>query len=100
VGAVDLAVPRDRNGWDPALIDAPAAGQRVIAFDYAGVGASTGTTASTWKRWRGKRIAFIAALGLGQVDLLGFSIGSFVAQEVALIRPAIARRVVLVSSAP
>jgi len=45
-------------------------------------------------------IAFLAALGLDQVDLLGFSIGSFVAQEIALIRPAIVRRLVLASSAP
>jgi pimeloyl-ACP methyl ester carboxylesterase len=44
-------------------------------------------------------IAFSASLGLDQVDLLGFSIGSFVAQEIALIRPEIARRVVLASSA-
>jgi pimeloyl-ACP methyl ester carboxylesterase len=100
VGAVDLAVPRDRNGWDPALIDAPAAGRRVITIDYACVAASTGTTASTMEEMAREAIAFIAALDLGQVDLLGFSIGSFVAQEVALIRPAIARRVVLASSAP
>ena len=88
------------DSWDPALIDALAAGRRVITFDYAGVGGSTGTTASTVGEMAREAIAFIAALELGQVDLLGFSIGSFVAQEVTLIRPAIARRVVLASSAP
>ena len=88
------------DSWDPALIDALAAGRRVITFDYAGVGGSTGTTASTMGEMAREAIAFIAALELGQVDLLGFSIGSFVAQEVTLIRPAIARRVVLASSAP
>jgi pimeloyl-ACP methyl ester carboxylesterase len=97
---MDLVVPRDRNGWDPALIDAPGAGRRVITFDYAGVAASTGTTASTLEKMAREAIAFIAALDPSQVDLLGLSIGSFVAQEVALIRPAIARRVVLASSAP
>jgi len=45
-------------------------------------------------------IAFIAALGHGEVDLLGFSIGSFVAQEIALRRPALVRRLILASSAP
>ena len=45
-------------------------------------------------------IAFIAAMEFGQVDLLGFSIGSFVAQQIALIRPAIVRRLILASSAP
>jgi pimeloyl-ACP methyl ester carboxylesterase len=45
-------------------------------------------------------IAFLEALELQQVDLLGFSIGSFVAQEIALIRPDLLRRVVLASSAP
>jgi pimeloyl-ACP methyl ester carboxylesterase len=88
------------DSWDPALIDALAAGRRVITFDYAGVGGSTGATASTVEGMAREAIAFIAALDLGQVDLLGFSIGSFAAQEVALIRPGIARRVVLASSAP
>jgi pimeloyl-ACP methyl ester carboxylesterase len=45
-------------------------------------------------------IAFVVAMGFSQVDLLGFSIGSFVAQQVALVRPAIVRRLVLASSAP
>src|SRR5271166_4681614 len=45
-------------------------------------------------------IAFITARGSGQADILGFSIGSFVAQEIALLRPAIVRRMVLASSAP
>jgi hypothetical protein len=51
LGAVDLAVPRDRNGWDPALIDAPAAG-RVIYFDYAGVAASTGMPPRRLRAWQ------------------------------------------------
>ena len=80
------------DSWDPALIDALAAGRRVITFDYAGVGGSTGTTASTMGEMAREAIAFIAALELGQVDLLRFSIGSFVAQEVTLIRPAIPHR--------
>src|SRR5271155_4348310 len=45
-------------------------------------------------------IAFLTAMGFGQVDLLGFSIGSFVAQQIALVRPAIVRRLILASSAP
>jgi pimeloyl-ACP methyl ester carboxylesterase len=88
------------DSWDPALVDALAANRRVITFDNAGVGGSSGTTADTFGRMAHDAIAFIAALDLGQVDLLGFSIGSFVAQEIALTRPAIVRRVILASSAP
>ena len=88
------------DSWDPALVDALAADRRVIAFDDAGVGGSAGTTLDTIGQMAQDAIAFIAAMDLGQVDLLGFSIGSFVAQEIALIRPAIVRRVVLASSAP
>jgi pimeloyl-ACP methyl ester carboxylesterase len=88
------------DNWDPALIDALAADRRVVTFDNAGVGASTGTTPSTITQMARDAIAFIDALELGAVDLLGFSIGSFVAQEIALIRPAAIRRVVLASSAP
>src|SRR6185436_16650484 len=73
---------------------------RVIVFDNVGVGATTGTTLSTIEAMAHGAIAFVDALGLQRVDLLGFSLGSFVAQEIALIRPDLLRRVVLASSAP
>ena len=88
------------DNWDPALIDALAATRRVIAFDNSGVGGSAGTTPDTIKQMARDAIAFIAAMQFSQVDLLGFSIGSFVTQQIALIRPAIVRRLVLASSAP
>ena len=88
------------DSWDPALIDALAASRRVITVDNAGVGGSAGTTPDTIEQMARDAIAFVTALGLGQADLLGFSIGSFVAQEIALRRPALIRRLVLASSAP
>ena len=88
------------DSWDPALIDALAAGRRVITFDNAGVGGSSGTTADTIEQMGRDAIAFMAALDISQADLLGFSIGSFVAQQIALTRPAIVRRMILASSAP
>jgi len=88
------------DNWDPALVDALAVNRRVIAFDNAGVGASTGVTPHTIVQMAHDATAFISAMDLGQVDLLGFSIGSFVAQEITLIGPAMVRRLVLASSAP
>ena len=88
------------DNWDPALIDALAATRRVIAFDNSGVGGSAGTTPDTIKQMARDAIAFIAAMQFSQVDLLGFSIGSFVAQQIALMRPAMVRRLALASSAP
>jgi pimeloyl-ACP methyl ester carboxylesterase len=88
------------DNWDPALIDALARGRRVITFDNRGVAASTGTTPSSIAQMALDALDFIDALGLDEVDLLGFSIGSFAAQEIALVRPSIVRRVVLASSAP
>ena len=88
------------DNWDPALIDALASTRRVVTFDNAGVGGSGGTTPDTIEQMARDAIAFIAAMGFGQADLLGFSIGSFVAQQIALVRPAIVRRLVLASSAP
>ena len=88
------------DNWDPALVDELAAERRVITFDNVGVGATTGTTPSTIEAMAHDAIAFLEALELQQVDLLGFSIGSFVAQEITLVRPDLLRRVVLASSAP
>ena len=88
------------DNWDPALVDALAHNRRVVTFDNAGVGGSTGTTPSTIAQMASDAIDFIDALGVGEVDLLGFSIGSFLAQEIALVRPSTVRKVVLAASAP
>jgi pimeloyl-ACP methyl ester carboxylesterase len=88
------------DNWDPALIDDLAVERRVVTFDNVGVGGTTGTTPNTVEAMAHGAIAFIEAMSFQQVDLLGFSIGSFVAQEIALIRSDLPRRVVLASSAP
>jgi pimeloyl-ACP methyl ester carboxylesterase len=88
------------DNWDPALIDELAAERRVVTFDNVGVGATTGTTPNTVEAMAHDAIALLEAMDLQSVDLLGFSLGSFVAQEIALIRPDLLRRVVLASSAP
>ena len=88
------------DNWDPGLIDALAGGHRVITFDNRGVASSSGTTPSTVEQMALDAIDFIDTLGIGEVDVLGFSLGSFVAQEIALVRPSIVRNVVLASSAP
>jgi pimeloyl-ACP methyl ester carboxylesterase len=103
-GAVPLVLLQHFRGnldsWDPALIDALASTRRVVTFDNAGVGGSGGTTPDTVAQMARDAIAFLAAMGLDEVDLLGFSIGSFVAQEIALTRPSLVRRLILASSAP
>ena len=88
------------DNWDPALIDALASNRRVLTFDNAGVGGSTGSTPDTIEQMARDAIAFIDALDLTHVDLLGFSIGSFVAQQIALMRPSLVRRLILASAAP
>src|SRR3954462_5609473 len=88
------------DNWDPALVDALGAERRVVTFDNVGVGATAGRTPNTVEAMALGAIAFLEAIDFRRVDLLGFSLGSFVAQEIALIRPALLRRVVLASSAP
>ena len=103
-GAVPLVLFQHFRGnldnWYPALIDALASSRRVVAFDNIGVGLSTGTTPHVIEQMAHDAIAFLTAMGFGQIDILGFSIGSFIAQEIALIRPALVRRLILASSAP
>jgi pimeloyl-ACP methyl ester carboxylesterase len=88
------------DNWDPVLIDALSANRRVVTFDNTGVGGSTGKTPSTIAEMARDAITFLDALELDEVDLLGFSIGSFVAQAITLTRPALVRRAVFASSAP
>jgi pimeloyl-ACP methyl ester carboxylesterase len=88
------------DNWDPELIDALASARRVVTFDNAGVGGSTGTTPDTVEQMARDAIAFLTAMGIAQADILGFSIGSFIAQEIALTRPGVVRRLILASSAP
>jgi pimeloyl-ACP methyl ester carboxylesterase len=88
------------DNWDPALTDALAAEREVILVDYPGVGSSTGEPRSAIAETARQMTAFIAALGLDRIDLLGFSIGGFVAQEIALVRPTLVRRLVLAATGP
>lgn len=88
------------DNWDAALIDRLAASQDVVAFNNTGVGGSSGTTPRTVAQMARDALDFMDALDLDEIDLLGFSLGSFVAQEVALTRPSKVRRLVLASSAP
>ena len=88
------------DNWDPALVDALAQHRRVITFDNTGVGGTTGRTPNTVAAMADDAIEFVDALGLTKIDLLGFSLGSFVAQEIALHRPDLVGRIVLASSAP
>lgn len=86
--------------WDPGLVDRIAATREVILVDNAGIGRSGGRTPTTIPAMAGHVLAFADALGLKQVDLLGFSLGGYVAQEVTLARPDLVRRVVLAGTAP
>jgi pimeloyl-ACP methyl ester carboxylesterase len=88
------------DNWDPALTDALAAEREVILVDCAGVGSSTGEPCHTIAETARQAVAFMDALGLAPVDLLGFSIGGFVAQEIALVRPGLVRRLVLAATGP
>lgn len=88
------------DNWDPALVDAIAEHRDVVVFDNTGVGASTGTTPSTVEEMADDAIAFILALGFDQVDLFGYSLGGFVAQDVAVTQPGLVRKLVLAGTGP
>jgi pimeloyl-ACP methyl ester carboxylesterase len=88
------------DNWDPAVTDALARGREVILFESAGVGRSTGEVPDTIQGMAAHLLAFADALGLTQVDLLGFSLGGMVAQQAALERPALVRKMLLVGTAP
>jgi pimeloyl-ACP methyl ester carboxylesterase len=86
--------------WDRARTDALAAERVGILVDYAGVGSSTREPSHTIASTARQMIAWADALGLVEIDLLGFSIGGFVAQEIPLVRPTLVRRLVLAATGP
>ena len=88
------------DDWDPRVIDGIAAQWRVIAFDNRGVGAPGGSVPDTIEEMGRDAIAFIRALRLNKVDLLGFSLGGGVAQMVALQAPDLVRRMILAGTGP
>ena len=88
------------DSWDPALVDRLAQDREVILLDNRGVGGSTGVVPDNVHDMARDALAFIDALGLEEVDILGFSLGGYVAQELTLLRPHLVRRLVLAGTAP
>ena len=88
------------DNWDPKLTDGLAKDRPVILFNNAGVASSSGQPSNTIAGMAKHVIAFVNALGLTQVDLLGFSLGGFIAQEVVLQSPDLIRRLILAGTGP
>ena len=88
------------DDWDPRVVDGLAAKHHVIAFDNRGVGGSGGATPGTVEEMASDAAAFIGALGSGKVDLLGYSLGGFVAQVVAQQQPGLVRKIILAGTGP
>jgi pimeloyl-ACP methyl ester carboxylesterase len=88
------------DNWDPRVVDGIAAQHRVIVFDNRGIGASGGVTPDTVEAMARDAIAFIRALGLEQVDLLGFSLGGMVSQAIVKLEPQLVRKMILAGTGP
>ena len=88
------------DSWDPSVVDGFARARPVVLFDNAGVGGSGGTTPATVHDMAQDAVAFLSALGMTRVDLLGFSLGGFVAQVVAAEHPELVRRLILAGTGP
>jgi pimeloyl-ACP methyl ester carboxylesterase len=88
------------DGWDPSVVDGFARERPVVLFDNAGVSRSGGATPDSVGAMADHAAAFIAALGLARVDLLGFSLGGFVAQVLAVRHPELVRRIILAGTGP
>ncbi len=86
--------------WDPRVVDGLAAKRHVIVFDNRGVGRSGGFTPKTVEEMARDAVAFIGALGLSKVDLLGFSLGGFVSQVIAQQQPGLVRKIILAGTGP
>jgi pimeloyl-ACP methyl ester carboxylesterase len=88
------------DNWDPAVTDPLGDGREVILFDSAGVGRSTGTVPTTVAGMAAHTLQFLDGLCVTSCDVLGFSLGGMVAQQMALDRPSSIHRMILVGTAP
>jgi pimeloyl-ACP methyl ester carboxylesterase len=88
------------DNWDPAVTDPLALGGPVLLFESAGIGRSSGKVPTTVASMADHAMKFLDALGLTEVDVLGFSLGGMVAQVMALQRPALFRRIILTGTGP
>jgi pimeloyl-ACP methyl ester carboxylesterase len=88
------------DNWDPAVTDALASGREVILFESAGVGRSSGKVPDTIVGMATHALAFLDGLEVETCDVLGFSLGGMVAQQMAQERPSVIRRMILVGTAP
>src|SRR6478752_371338 len=88
------------DNWDPAVTDPLSSGREVILFDNAGVGRSTGDVPETIAGMAEHPMAFLDELGIKTCDVIGYSLGGMVAQQMAQDRPSIFRRMILVGTAP
>ena len=88
------------DNYDPAITDAVAEGHEVILTDNAAVGLSTGVAPETVAGMARDAASLIDALGLEHVDLFGFSMGGYVAQQIVVDRPELVRRLILVGTGP
>ncbi len=88
------------DGWDPLVVNGLAKNRLVVVFDNAGIASSSGTTPDTVAQMASDARDFISALGLEKVDLLGYSLGGMVAQQLVANYPDLVRRLVLVGTGP
>jgi len=88
------------DNWDPAVTDPLASRGEVILFDSAGIGRSSGKVPNTIREMAKHALAFLDGLGITTCDVLGFSLGGMVAQQMVLDRPSIFRRIILAGTAP
>ena len=88
------------DNWDPRIMDGIAAKHHVIAFDNRGIGASSGSPSNSIEQMADDAVMFIKAMGFKQVDLLGFSMGGMIAQEIVLKEPQLVRKMVLAGTGP
>ncbi len=88
------------DNWDPRIVDGIAAKHHVIAFDNRGIGASSGSPSNSMEQMADDAITFIKAKGLKQVDLLGFSMGGMIAQEIVVKEPQLVRKMIIAGTGP
>ena len=87
------------DAWDPSFLEGLSSNHMVIAFDTRGIGnTTTGSKPYTYQQLANDSAGLLDALKIPKADVMGYSLGSYIAEQLAIMFPDKVNSLLLVAS--